>query len=839
MQTVSRLTNLFTPERYVLSLRLNREERTFDGVVTLEGMANVANEFRLHSKELTIVSATVDGHQVTTTLHEHDELALTGQAISPGNHVVVVKFSGMITDGMHGLYPCYYTQDGMKKELLATQFESHHAREVFPCIDEPEGKATFSVTLTTEPGVTVLGNMPVRRQHQDPEGLVTEFDTTPRMSPYLLAWVTGDLQHISAKTKRGVDVSIWATHAQPANSLTFALDIAVRSIDFYEAYFGIDYPLPKSDHVALPDFSSGAMENWGLVTYRETALLADPNTTGISGRQMIATVIAHELAHQWFGNLVTMRWWNDLWLNESFANMMEYLATDRLEPSWGMWLEFSSNEAISALRRDSINGVQSVQVDVNHPDEINTLFDPSIVYAKGGRLLRMLHHYVGDAAFRAGLKEYFETYAYSNTEAADLWACLSNASGKDIGALMTPWISQPGYPVVHATLSSGTLSLTQEQFFVGPHQPSERLWPIPLESTSDAVPHLLETKAITVPIHDELVQLNSHDTAHFITHYDTLLWQRLLEKVSDGSLAEINRLQLLDEATLLARGGIIASARLIDFLQYYRHETSEPVWGLLFIALSELRKFVETDEDAEHALRRLSGQIAREQYERLGWQRKEGESDQDTKLRATVVSLMLYSEDAQALAYAKKLYETSALDQLEPELRAMILASVTRHGDATVVKQLLEAYQKTTSAELQNDICIGVTSTRLPEEIDHLLELIKDSTVIRPQDAAHWFVYLIRGRESRSAAWQWLQRNWQWVTETFRGDKSYDMYPRYSAGALSTKVQLEEYQRFFEPLKSQASLRRVITMGVSEIEGRVALIDKDGPAVRDALLKLQ
>ncbi|MFZ2544592.1 MAG: M1 family metallopeptidase, partial [Candidatus Saccharimonadales bacterium] len=415
MTSVSRLTNFYQPEHYELLLTLNEAEHTFEGTVIISGKKISDNEsIKLHTKDLTITATSIDESPATYTTSDHDELIIEADDILSGEHTVTVSFNGAITDQMHGLYPCYFELDGVKKELFATQFESHHAREVFPCIDEPSAKATFALQLTTSNNQTVLSNMPIGSQVTNEEHLTTKFETTPRMSTYLLAFVVGDLQKKSAKTKSGVEVNIWSTPAQPFTSLDFALDIAVRAIEFYDDYFDTPYPLPKSDHVALPDFSSGAMENWGLITYRETTLLAEKSTTSIASRHYIATVISHELAHMWFGNLVTMEWWNDLWLNESFATLMEYLAVDALHPEWNIWLDFVTNESVVALRRDSIDGVQSVQVEVNHPDEISTLFDGAIVYAKGARLLRMIQQYIGDEAFRTGLKRYFSDFAYKN-----------------------------------------------------------------------------------------------------------------------------------------------------------------------------------------------------------------------------------------------------------------------------------------------------------------------------------------------------------------------------------------------------------------------------------------
>lgn len=842
MQTVSRLINQFKPEHYKLDLTLNRAARTFDGLVTINGSSlEGTSEISVHAKGLTIESVILDGKEATFSAAENDELVISHPDIVEGRHIIAITFSGTITDAMHGLYPCYYEHDGEKKELLATQFESHHAREVFPCIDEPEAKATFDVALTTETDITVLGNMPIKTQEQVDNKLITTFDTTPRMSTYLLAWVTGELHRKTAVTKSGVEVNVWATPAQKPNSLDFALDIATRTIDFFDDYFDTPYPLPKSDHVALPDFTSGAMENWGLVTYREVALIADPETTSISSRHYIATVIAHELSHQWFGNLVTMKWWNNLWLNESFATLMEYIAVDALHPEWNVWLDFATGEVPMALRRDSLDGVQAVQMEVQHPDEISTLFDGAIVYAKGARLLRMLQHYIGDEAFQLGLKAYFAKHAYGNTEGDDLWQALATASGKDISHFMNTWISQPGYPVVSAAHEGDKLTLTQQQFFVGPHENSASLWPIPLNPSSSHLPAMLETKEVTVERATSApFRLNVGDTAHFITQYDEDLLTKLIEELANDQLAPLDRLQLLHEQSLLARGGVISSAALIPLLNAYRHESTEAVWDIIGLTLNELKKFVETDEAAEKKLRSFAGQLARQQYERLGWHSEDDEPETDTKLRATVLGLMVYSEDTEAIETAKEIFNSTPLEELDPELRPLIVSAAVRYSDqeTNIVESLMKVYEATASVDLQQDIAHGVTSTRNKVIISRLLDQVQAGGVIRHQDAARWFVYLLRNRDGRTQAWDWLRHNWQWIEKTFGGDKSYDDFPRYAGNILTTKEQLEQYHHFFTPLQSEPALKRVISIAMSEIEGRVALIERDSAAVRAALENL-
>ena len=833
MTKVPRLLDTFTPNHYDLTLDLTRaEEKEFSGTVIIFG-ESTSESISLHSKGLTIQSATIDNQPADVSFGEFDELKLSQPNLENGNHTIHINFSGNITDAMHGLYPCYFTHDGVKKQLFATQFESHHAREVFPCVDEPAAKAEYDLTLITRPGITVLGNMPVKSEEENGDSLTTTFEKTPRMSSYLLAFVIGELHKKSARTKSGVEVNVWATPAQNENTLDFALDIATRSIDFYDEYFGVKYPLPKSDHVALPDFSSGAMENWGLITYRESCLLADPELTPESSRRFIATVIAHELSHQWFGNLVTMQWWNDLWLNESFANMMEYVAIDALQPNWHMWEDFATNEATAALRRDSLDGVQSVQADVNHPDEISTLFDPAIVYAKGGRLLVMVRKLIGEEAFRTGLKSYFEKFAYKNTVGNDLWQELESASGQPIVNLMNAWISQPGLPVVSVSNSHDAATLSQERFFIGEHQPSDALWPIPLFANQPLDVKILDQKETTVSIEKPL-QLNCGLSAHFVTKYDESTREYLLKNITE--LPTLDKICILQDATILARAGFENSASLLPLALSLKTETNEKVFGMAAGALTELRKFVDDNDAARDSLKRISGEFARTTFEELGWDEKAGESDDDRERRTTTLGLMMYSEDKEVLNEAKTRFDNNKLEDLPTEIRALIISANVRNFETPeMIENLFAAYKNTPSNDLQNDIAIGLTSTKNPKTAEKILANIKDSNIIRPQDASRWFVYLIRTRESRQIAWNWLKENWAWVEDTFGDDKSYDDFIRYAATALLTPNELDDFRQFFEPMENIPALTRTIKLGITEISARVELIERDKADVLSAL----
>lgn len=839
MKSVTRLTRLFIPDHYDLSLTLHRIERRFNGVVTISGTVPIdTSTIRLHAKDLTVQSVTIDGKEAAFAMEENDELVISHPDISIGKRIVIVSFEGVITDDMNGIYPCYFEVDGNKQELIATQFESHYARQAFPCIDEPEAKATFDITLTTEQNVTVLGNMPVVSQKVEGSHLVTRFGTTPRMSSYLVAWVVGDLQKKSTTTKSGVEVSIWSTKAHAASNLEFALDIATRTIDFFNHYFGVPYPLPKSDHVALPDFSSGAMENWGLITYREIALLVDPATTSLSTKQSAALVIAHELSHQWFGNLVTMQWWNDLWLNESFANMMEYVAIDALEPDWNIWLDQATNEVVSALRRDSLDGVQPIQIDVTHPDEISTIFDPSIVYAKGGRLLRMLQAYIGDEAMKQGLQHYFQTHQYTNTVADDLWNSLTKVVHKDIAKFMHAWMTQPGFPIVSASKEATTITITQRQFFIGPHKPSTRLWPIPLHGASPSIPEVLEHETLSFTYTDSApFILNTGARAHFITHYDDSLFAAIVDAFP--TLPPVDKLSILHEQLLLAKAGVQSYANLLPLLATFKNETNESVWSIVALAINELKRFVENDQAAERKLKGFVASLVTPQYERIGWDTISYEDENDTKLRSTIIGLSLYGELEDSMSEATKRYSINNLHSLDPELRAIIMGHAVRMQTPTsVVPSLIETYRKATQSELRDDIASALTSTKDLDTIKQLSKLLTDTSFIRPQDFVHWFVWLLRNRYGREYMWQWTRDNWDWIAKTFKGDSHYDMLPRYIASSLTTRTQLEEFKSFFGKLEKEITLKRTIVIGYTELEGIVTLIERDGPSVRSALLNL-
>jgi len=842
MQAVKHFIETFVPEHYDLFLDLNRADKTFSGKVTITGEAKTS-KISLHQKDLTVEAVEVAGQARPFTLDKDNE-ALYIELEAAGPVVVTITYTGKITDNMTGIYPSYYTVDGVKKEIISTQFESHFAREAFPSVDEPEAKATFDLALKFDQaeGELALSNMPeIDVENRKATG-VWKFETTPRMSSYLLAFAAGDMQGITAKTKNGTLVGVYATKAHPESNLEFALDIAVRCIEFYEEYYGVKYPIPQSLHVALPDFSAGAMENWGLVTYREIYLLVDENSTALS-RQTVALVVAHELAHQWFGNLVTMKWWDDLWLNESFANMMEYVSVDAIEPSWKIFEDFQTSGAPYALKRDATDGVQSVHVEVKHPDEINTLFDGAIVYAKGSRLMHMLRRWLGDHAFRKGLGAYFEKHQYGNTIGRDLWDALSQASGRDVASFMDAWLEQPGYPVVTAKVENDCLILSQKQFFIGEHEDKGRLWPVPLNSNWQGLPDTLTTERLEIPNYaalaaqnDGALRLNTENTAHYITDYQGELLDALLNNLS--SLDNISKLQIVQERRLLAESGKISYADLLPVISKLANETSYMVVSAVSQVLEGLNRFVDEGSQTEEDYKALLKVLSQSNFDRLGFEKQAGESDEDEMVRQLIVGNMIKADDETAKAQASQIFDRyrDNLEKLPAAIRLQVLVNQIKHHESKELTKLyLDLYVASNDGSFKNALSTALSYTKNKETLDELLATWKDKFTVKPQDLSAWYARFLSQDFTQEAVWTWARENWDWIKAALGGDMSFDSFVISPAVVFKTEKRLAEYKDFFEPQLDDMAISRNISMGIKEIAARVELVSREKEAVEKAI----
>lgn len=837
----TRFYEKFQPVHYDIYLDIDRAAKHFKGITTIKGNA-VDTKIALHQKFLNVASVQADGQDVPFSFSDRQE-AIQLELPHSGDVELKIVYDAKLTDTMMGIYPSYYTVAGQKKQLIGTQFETTAARQAFPGIDEPEAKATFSLAIKydEQPGETIIANMP----EDHVENGVHYFQETVKMSTYLVAFAFGELQSKFAKTKSGVEIGVFSTKAHQPKELDFSLDIAKRAIEFYEDFYQTPYPLPQSYQLALPDFSAGAMENWGLVTYREAYMLLDPDNTTLNQKRLIATVITHELAHQWFGDLVTMKWWDDLWLNESFANMMEYVAVDALEPEWNVWEMFQTSEVPMALQRDATDGVQSVHVAVDDPAEIDTLFDGAIVYAKGARMLVMVRALLGDDAMRRGLKNYFAAHQYGNATGADLWQALGEASGMNVGQIMESWLEHPGYPVVEVKVEDGKLMLSQQQFFIGDGEEKGRLWQIPLNANYNQAPAIFSEQSLVLGDYAQLrkqngrpFRVNVGDNSHVIVKYDETLLNDILDHLDE--LGAIDQLQLLQDLRLLAEGRQISYAQIVPLLSRFKDSRSGIVNEMLYHVANSLKNFVQPAAKTERQLQQLFDQLSVKQVQRLGWLSQKDKSNDDQLTRPIVLSAALYAQNRDTIKQAQALFDQyqDHLADLPADVRGLVLANeVKNYGSQELFDTLLADYQKTADAGFKQDICAALTKTQDDQLIAQLIDRFEDADTIKPQDLRAWFRGVLTNDHGQQAAWDWIQQEWSWLEKTVGGDMEFPTYITVISRIFKTSQRLAEFKRFFTPKENDPMLKREIQMDEKVIASRVELIESEQAAVNTAIAK--
>lgn len=851
---VTRLFEQFKPRHYVVDLQPDRDTMTFSGSVVVSGqkVGRPSHRITFHQKDLTPTSVKVIKHDkkgdtevAIDRINRHNgfnELRLHAKdKLFPGQFTVKIEFTGKITRPMSGMYPCFFEHKGVSKKLIATQFESHYAREVFPCIDEPEAKATFDLILTTPKGETVLSNTPLKEVaflNAQPssagnknKGLNmqrTVFETTPRMPTYLLAFIYGEVGCLSAKTKSGVTVRTYAT---PDNvALTeFALDVAVKCIEFYNEYFGIEYPLAKCDLIALPDFASGAMENWGCITFREQTLLVDPQNTSLPTKQHVAMVVAHELAHQWFGNLVTMRWWTDLWLNEGFASWIEYLAVDSLFPEWEMWTQFIVDEQQIAMKLDALEHTHPIEVPVNHPDEIHSIFD-TISYGKGASVIHMLHQYLGADTFRDGLRYYLKKHEYQNTDTIDLWSAFEEVSDKPVMKFMNTWTTQGGYPIMRAEVDNDTLALTQQRFNLNPAARQNRSdtglkWPVPLLSQSNQIPDIFYDASNSYSLKETVLKLNRGQSGFYRSTYNASHLFRLGELVKRGQLEPLDRLGLLSDAFESAKAGYASTVEALSFMGFYSNEDNSAVWDIMAANLGSIRSIMDDEslrDDMKPYLRKLSAK----QLKRLGWAEVADESHFDKLLRPTILSLASIGEEESVVNEAlKRFAKMQKPEDIHPDLRGIVYATSVRHGGKDEFEKLLAMHNASSLSEERVTIAAAITGFKQLTYIKRALDQINSDNV-RLQDVSYWLAYSFMNRHARMATWDWMIANWEWLAKNLGSDMSFSRFPLYAARSFSDINFLPVYKEFFESIMSPV-FERSVKQGIETIEWQSAWKHRD------------
>jgi puromycin-sensitive aminopeptidase len=860
MKNVTHLLKNFAPKHYIVDLQIDPEAMTFRGSVEISGrkIGRPSKRLTFHQKGLTITSASVaysSKKEIVSipidrlnTHKKFDELRLhSSQLLYPGDYTVSLDFEGTITDAMNGIYPCYFEHEGIKKKIIATQFESHHAREAFPCIDEPEAKATFDLSVTVpEDDSTVIGNTHVIAEDVQGNQITTKFATTPVMSTYLLAFAYGHVGYRQAKTKSGVVVRTFATPNNVEHT-KFALDVAVKCLDFYEEYFAIPYPLSKCDMIALPDFASGAMENWGLVTYREQCMLMDEQNTSLPVKQYVALVVAHELAHQWFGNLVTMKWWTDLWLNEGFASWIEYLAVDNLFPKWNMWTQFVVDEQQPAFKLDALENTHPIEVPIHHPDEIRTIFD-TISYNKGASVIHMLYGYLGPIHFRDGLRHYLKKHAFNNTTTYDLWQALEDISKKPVQSFMHKWTSQPGFPIVHVSVETKLngidskeeqhITYTQEVYSQNhlnsnATQKSTLHWPIPTYGFGN-----VDALTLSKDVHDAVVTQES-DVPYYInvgrrgfyrTTYDKNHLDILGQAIKDQKIPTVDRLGLLSDVFEAAKTGYMPLTDALSLLSCYSNESDAAVWDIITMQLADMRRVMD-DDDVRESCKPYIRQLVAKELDRLSWDQKKHEDHFDTLLRPNIIGLAA-SADNEAVVdeCIRRFSQMKKPEDIPSDLRGVVYTTAARKGGRSEFNKLIKLHSSTESSEEKLTIAAALTGFKQPELYTESLSLIT-SPMVRKQDAMYWVAYSLGNRHAKHATWQWMKDKWKWLDNNLGDDLSFYRTPIYAARSFSDSNFIKEYRDFFDQ-KHSAVLTRSIKQGLEMLEWQVNWKQRDLSHIR-------
>lgn len=784
--------NYYAPSAYDLNLHINREKTELSGITTIRGEVK-QSPIKLHAVDMSIKKVLLDG-EVVDFVFEDGRININSDL---GEHEVVIEHVVEVQADMQGAYLSTYKIDGIEQRMLTTQFESHYAREAFPCVDEPEAKAKYTITLSSDDiEDTLLSNMPVIEE-QIKDGVKTaRFEQTPLMSSYLVAFIAGKLISYETKSSHGVKITAYATPAQKVDDLKIGGEFAADVLDYYDDLFKVPYPLPKLDLVAIPDFDAGAMENWGLMTFREVAMLAG-NNSSVEQKIYISTVIAHEISHMWFGDLVTMRWWDDLWLNESFANTMELYATAKVRPEYDAWDDFYTGTVQLALRRDCLPGVQPIRVDVKTVEEIDTLFDGAIVYAKGGRMIVMLMHAMGEENFFKGITDYFNKHQYSNTMADDLWEALTPYAGFNVKEFMTPWLIQPGYPVVN---SSGE----QYRFLLTPGDEPQYQYPIS---------NLL----------DDL-------SGHYLIK---LTDNELSEKLANiNTLSKEQKLRLLIDRKLLAKTDAVESVSLLPLIAAFKNETDACIWDIIAGIVGDLKIFFEPKSEEKQQFRKFLKELVDVQYCRLGIESREDDTLNDTKLRPTIMGIMMYINDDKYLDDIEAKYADLKFEDINPDFRWTVGASLVRRQPARSL-EYFNIYKDAVDPELKGDLADAMLSVMDHDILIKYIDELKDG-VVRPQDRISFFVRLMRNYRTTAETLDWMYENWDWLVEV-EGEKSIGAYPRYAAMLIKHQKEADKYHEFFEKHINNPSVSREIRVGYADIDSRIALIAADSPAIYNYL----
>ncbi|TVY83728.1 Aminopeptidase [Lachnellula suecica] len=814
---------------------------------------------KIHSAEVSVdqksfktTDISYDAPRQRATLSFTDELPVSEDA------TLAIKFQGTINNDMAGFYRSKYKpvvppaasvpKDGDEHVMFSTQFESCDARRAFPCFDEPNLKATFDFKIELPEDQVALSNMPEKETKKGKDGYkVVSFERTPIMSTYLLTWAMGDFEYIEDFTKRkyngkALPVRVYTTRGLKSQA-QYALDHAPQIIDYFSEIFDIDYPLPKSDLLAVHEFSHGAMEGWGLVTYRTTAVLFDEKTSDAKFKNRIAYVVAHELAHQWFGDLVTMDWWSELWLNEGFATWVGWLATDHIHPEWDVWPQFVSEGMQTAFALDSLRSSHAIEVPVKDALDVDQIFD-AISYLKGSSTILMLATHLGQDTFLKGVSNYLKAHAYGNATTNDLWSALTKASGQDVNTLIDPWIRKIGFPVVTVAEEPGQIGIKQSRYLSTGDVKSEddtTTWWIPLGfegkvgtkgATSIA---FTKTEDFIRDVDDSYYKINKDNTGFYRTNYPPARLAKLGTQIDRLSISD--KIGLIGDAGALALSGEAATPGLLAFVEGLQSETNYLVWSQILGSLGTVKSVFSEEEAVSEGLKKFTLKLIGPAVEKIGWETSADDDFLTTQLRSLLLLTAGLNGHEQAISEAKRRFElyTSGKDKsaIHPNLRTVIFGIAMRHGDKAEYTALKNEWHTTPSVDGREIALRAMGRIQNTDLLDDYLSFI--FTEVATQDVHTGGMALAANTKTRALFWKYIQDNFASIHE--RLSKNMVVLDRFLKLALqkfNDRESEKEIRAFFEGKETRGYDR---TLGVvsDTILGRAAYKERDAAVILEWL----
>jgi aminopeptidase N len=768
-ETPGKLPKEVAPTEYAIRIVPNLDTFTFTGNETVKlTLRKPVRQLVLNALELKIEGASVDTKELPLSAIKSDDknelLTLTlSSELAAGEHLLTLRFTGRINQQGQGLFYVPYQEhgSGARKVMLGTQFEATDARRFFPCWDEPAFRAHFQLTVVVPENWLAVSNMPVERETllndksrragapepstssgaHDGRAVATKkslkevrFASTPPMSSYLNVLVAGELDLIESRVG-ATQIRVIATKGK-AELGRYALESSAQILKYYNDYFGVPYPLPKLDQIAIPGGFGGAMENWGGITYYESALLFDPKSSSAETKQRVYEVIAHEMAHMWFGDLVTMAWWDNLWLNEGFASWMGSKCTAHFNPQWEVWLarmlprDPTRRAGIAkevAMEGDARSTTHPIQQHIKTEAEANSAFD-DITYKKGQSFLRMLETFLGDNIFRDGVRRYIAAHQYSNTTTADLWDALSEASNKSVAEIAAGWTEQPGFPIVKVRREAdGRVLLTQERFTVNFKNAPPLLWQIPL--TYSVVGEMPATLLMTdktaglenIPA-DRALKLNVNGAGNYRVEYDEPSWKLLLKSLPKLSLED--RVNLVSDSWALVQAGQAPVSLYFGLIEKLPASTDLAQCEQIINVLAFLNGLLVGSPEREK-FQQYARSLLRPMFETLGWEPKPNEPLNAGRLRASLITALGDLDDSQSIAGSRERFKKFAADpaSLAPDLRGPVLATVARYADDKTWNTLHELGRKTTSIEDKQNYYDALACTTDPELVKKTLAI--------------------------------------------------------------------------------------------------------------------